>query len=113
MNFHFEKRRAWIRTSTHTVVRDVEPDFEEFRRSEDGVTATLVRIWFRSREGKSPGVYVGSLQLCPLWGLPTYALRKVLRRLTDLAHEEGLPARSLRNELLECLRGKSATGKCA
>jgi hypothetical protein len=113
MNFHFEKRKAWIRTSTHTVVRDVEPDFEEFRRSEDGVTATLVRIWFRSRREKSPGAYVGALQLCPLWGLSTYELRRILRRLTGLARAEGLSARSLRNELLECLRGKSPTGKCA
>ena len=39
MDFHLEERRAWVRTSTHTVTLDRDPEFVRF--------AANPREWWR------------------------------------------------------------------
>ena len=36
MFFHVEQRRAWVRTNTHTVVYDSDPDYMRFARDPSG-----------------------------------------------------------------------------
>ncbi|MHC4580480.1 MAG: hypothetical protein ACYS14_03430 [Planctomycetota bacterium] len=44
MFFHFEERRAWIRTRTHTVVYDHDPDFPRFSKDPSGTVKRMVRV---------------------------------------------------------------------
>ena len=45
MFFLFEKRRCWVRSGTHTVVFERDPEYRRFVRTGGGEVKTLVRIW--------------------------------------------------------------------
>ena len=45
MFFLFEKRRCWVRSATHTVVFERDPEFHRFAQQPGGVVKTFVRIW--------------------------------------------------------------------
>jgi hypothetical protein len=114
--FLFEERRAFVRTISHTVVRDTDPDFAELSASGTGLTPSLVRVWLADvAEGALeavPRAYLGSVTFCPstplraqlatmlrrlnaaATGADEHALRTLRRRLTGLLRRFRAPASS-------------------
>ncbi len=79
--FHTHETRAWVRTLTHTVVRDDEPDFDRFVASGAGYVQRVVRVWLTEPGGEPHALreYLGSVKLsraCPA----LRELRRIFRR---------------------------------
>ena len=106
MNFVFQERQAFVRTGTHTVVRDIDPDYGYFRSVGNGVIAHLLRIWVQERRGRRcvPAAYLGSLRFCPSSAPFAYELRKVVARLREYAARRRRPREPLERELIAYLR---------
>jgi hypothetical protein len=106
MNFLFQERQAFVRTQTHTMVRDTDPDFRYFCSTQDGVVASLVRIWLteKSRAGNVPVAYLGCVRFCRSLHPSIREIRNIVKRLEKCAREEKRDTESLRRELLSHLR---------
>ena len=105
MDFHLEERRAWVRTSTHTVIFDRDPDYDYFAANPSGVVTRLVRIWTRDRSGAAPSAYLGAVCLRPDGYCPGQVAR-VFRRLAACSGDrlEFLDARARLNRVLKDIR---------
>ena len=66
MFFHIEQRRAWVRTSTHTIVFDRDPDYLRFARDPSGKVRRMLRIWLAERKSDKPllRAYLGTVTFC-------------------------------------------------
>ena len=66
MYFHVEERRAWIRTQTHTVVYDRDPDYGRFAKDPTGAVKRMLRIWLAEGKGDRPYLraYLGTVTFC-------------------------------------------------
>ena len=106
MFFHVEERRIWLRTHTHTVVSDHDPDFPRFVQEPNGRVARMLRIWLAEHREARPYLraYLGTVT-CGLGGPSYRELRRLLRLATKAARGAGQPARASRRRLVRTLRG--------
>ena len=97
MFFHVEQRRAWIRTGTHTIVYDHDPDYPRFARDPSGKVKRMLRIWLAERKAEKPllRAYLGTSfrDMCRLFHFATAA-----------AKAAGESAKALRHDLADLLR---------
>ncbi len=96
--FHLRESRTWVRTATHTAIRDDEPDFARFVASGDGDVQRVIRIWFAERLGGQECLraYLGSFTISAA-GPSMRDLRRVFRRAewaTRAPEHQGRPLRS-------------------
>jgi hypothetical protein len=102
MELVVEERSAWLRTSTHTVVLDRDPDFGRFATNPTGRAARWIRTWVSEpgRDGPVLTAYLGGLGVCAA-GVRRTDLLRILRRLSRLA--PGEDRRRLRRRLRQYL----------
>ncbi len=111
MRFIIEERQAWVRTSTHTLVFDRDPDFPRFSRDPSGSVKKLYRVWIEATP-RTPKTYLGSARLCAD-GWSFGELTRMFRRVSRYANGAGIPSRGLRLRLADRLRGLSFQGSSA
>jgi len=65
MYFHLEERQAWIRTQSHTVVFDRDPEYASFVHDQRGIIQRIVRVWVAEPAHDIPykREYLGALML--------------------------------------------------
>lgn len=105
MFFHIEERRAWLRTHTHTIVLDRDPEFARFSRETNGRLQRMLRIWLAEPHDVRPRLkaYLGTVS-CFAGGPPFQELRRLFRLASKAAVETGQPAAALRRRLAQTLR---------
>ena len=95
MYFHVEERRAWIRTQTHTVVYDRDPEYGRFAKDSTGVVKRMLRIWLAEGKGDKPYLraYLGTVTSV-LWDLlfESFTGYSILHR-----GQQKLPGRKIRH----------------
>jgi len=106
MDFEIEVRRAWVRTCTHTFIRDNDPDFARHRADRSGVLQKMLRVW---QAGSSPGApwprrYLGRINVCGGRGPMRSHVTAVLRHAARFARQEGGSGRLARRRLKVLLR---------
>ena len=103
--FHVEQRTAWIRTSTHTVVYDRDPDYLRFARDPGGSIKRMLRIWLAEPGGDRPYLraYLGTVTFC-FTGPSFRDLCRLFHLTTQAARTVGQSAKVLRNDLAALLR---------
>jgi hypothetical protein len=105
MFFHVEQRSAWIRTQTHTIILDRDPDFERFAKDPTGVIQHILRFWLAEPRPSRPYLraYLGALSF---WmGPPAFAdLCRVFRFTSRAAKAFGESPRELRHRLEHLIR---------
>jgi hypothetical protein len=109
MHFHVEQRRAWVRTRSHTLVFDRDPDFEYFCKDRSGEIKQLYRIWLADTPANKRA-YLGSIRHCQT-GWPYEDLIHLFRRASHSAKQVGIPPRTLRPRLAGFLRGLTWAAK--
>ena len=100
MFFHVEQRRAWIRTQTHTVVYDHDPDFPRFSADPSGTIKRMVRIWLAEPGCEKPRLkaYLGTITFC--FAGPSFRdLCRLFHLASRAANAAGQSARLLRRDL--------------
>ncbi len=105
MFFHVEERKAWIRTSTHTVVYDRDPDYPRFARDPSGTIKLMLRIWLAEHKVDRPclRVYLGTVTFCFM--KPSFQdMCRLFHLTTAAAKAAGQSAKALRRELADLLR---------
>ena len=105
MLFHVEQRRAWIRTATHTVVYDRDPDFPRFSSDASGTVKRMVRIWLAEPGYNQPCLqaYLGVVTFC--FAGPSFRdLCRLFHLASRAARAAGQSARELRGDLAALLR---------
>jgi hypothetical protein len=103
--FHVEERRAWIRTSTHTIVYDLDPDYPRFEKDPGGAVKRMLRIWLAEPKDGEPYLlaYLGTVMFC--FTVPSFRdLCRLLRFTSRAAKAVGQSARALRYDLAHLLR---------
>lgn len=103
--FHVEQRRAWVRTSTHTVVYDRDPDYIRFARDPSGKVKRMLRIWLAERNAEQPllRAYLGTVTFC--FTKPSFRdLCRLFHLTTAAAKVAGESAKALRHDLADLLR---------
>lgn len=103
--FHVQERRAWIRTSTHTVVYDRDPDYPRFAQNPAGSVKRMVRIWLAEHRGGQPHLraYLGTVTFC-FTGPSFRDLCRLFHLTTKAAKAAGQSAKTLRGDLRTLLR---------
>jgi hypothetical protein len=105
MFFHVEERKAWVRTGTHTIVYDRDPDYPRFERNPSGSVKCMLRIWLAERNaGKLLlRTYLGTVTFCFM--KPSLKdLYRLFHLTTAAAKAAGQSARMLRRDLADMLR---------
>ena len=106
MFFYVEERQMWLRTGTHTALRDIDPIFARFAEDRRGQIQRLLRIWLAEPRQTKPylRVYLGTVSC---WaGASAYReFRRLFRFASRAAAGTGQPARDLRRLLVQTLRG--------
>ncbi len=105
MFFHVEQRRAWVRTSTHTIVYDHDPDYMRFARDPSGKVKRMLRIWLAERNVERPllRAYLGTVTFCFM--KPSFRdLCRLFHLTTAAAKTAGQSAKALRHDLADLLR---------
>jgi len=105
MFFHVEERRAWIRTRTHTVVYDRDPDFPRFSSDPSGTVKRMVRIWLAEPGCRQHRLqaYLGTVTFC--FAGPSFRdLCRLFRLASRAAGAAGQSAGGLRRDLKALLR---------
>jgi len=105
MYFHIEERQAWIRTQTHTVVFDRDPEFARFAQDPGGYIRRIVRVWAAEPAPVYPykRAYLGALMLLANEAsLPE--LSRMFRKVSGYATCSGESPKDLRRQLTETLR---------
>ena len=103
--FHVEQRRAWVRTSTHTIVYDHDPDYMRFARDPSGKVKRMLRIWLAERKAEKPllRAYLGTVTFCFI--RPSFRdLCRLFHLTTAAAKGAGQSATALRHDLAVLLR---------
>ena len=105
MFFHVEERRAWIRTGTHTVVYDRDPNYGRFAEDPRGTVIRMLRIWLAEPKGDRPCLraYLGTVTLCFI-GPSFRDLCRLFRFTSRAAKAAGQSAKALRHNLAGLLR---------
>lgn len=103
--FHVEQRTAWIRTSTHTVVLDRDPDYPRFARDPGGSVKRMLRIWLAEPGEDRPNLraYLGTVTFC-FMGPSFRELCRLFHLTSKAAKTAGQSAKALRNDLAGLLR---------
>ncbi|MCU0917632.1 MAG: hypothetical protein MUC88_24175 [Planctomycetes bacterium] len=105
MFFHVEERRLWLRTGTHTTLRDRDPQYAQFAEDQRGQIQRLLRIWLAESRHARPllRAYLGTVSC---WaGVPVYReFRRLFRLTSRAAAGTGQSARDLRRLLIQTLR---------
>jgi hypothetical protein len=103
--FHVEERRAWVRTSTHTVVYDRDPDYPRFEKNPDGTVKRMLRIWLAEPKEGRPYLlaYLGTVMFC-FGGPSSRDLCRLFHLTSRAAKVAGQPAKALRANLSGLLR---------
>jgi hypothetical protein len=105
MFFYVEERKAWVRTGTHTIVYDRDPDYPRFERNPSGSIKRMLRIWLAERSTEKPllRTYLGTVTFCFM--KPSLKdLYRLFHLTTAAAKAAGQSARALRRELADLLR---------
>jgi len=105
MYFHVEERRAWIRTHTHTVVYDRDPDYRRFAKDSTGAVKLMLRIWLAEGKGGRPYLraYLGTVTFC-FMGPSFRELYRLFHLTTRAAKAAGTEDKVLRRRLAGLLR---------
>ena len=105
MFFHVEERKAWIRTHTHTVVYDRDPDFPRFSSDPSGCIKRMVRIWLAEPGPEQPSLhaYLGTVTFCFV-GPSFRELCRLFHLTSRAAKATGQSAKVLRSDLTALLR---------
>jgi hypothetical protein len=105
MFFHVEERKAWIRTHTHTVVYDRDPDFPRFSNDPSGKIKRMIRIWLAKPGAEQPSLhtYLGTVTFCFV-GPSFRELCRLFHLTSRAAKIAGQSARELRRDLAALLR---------
>lgn len=105
MYFHIEERRAWIRTQSHTVVFDRDPEFARFVQDPGGFIQRIVRVWAAEPSQDIPykRAYLGALVLLANRACLS-ELNRLLRQADAYAGDVGESPKELRRQLVETLR---------
>ena len=103
--FHVEQRTAWIRTSTHTVVYDRDPDYPRFAPDPGGTIKRMLRIWLAEPGRDRPYLraYLGTVTFC-FTGPSFKDLCRLFHLTTKAARAAGQSAKILRGDLAALLR---------
>jgi hypothetical protein len=105
MFFYVEERRMWLRTGTHTVLRNVDPQFARFAEGQHGQMQRMLRIWLAEPPQTKPCLraYLGTVNC---WaGVSAYRdFRRLFRFASRAAAGPGRPARDMRRLLKRTLR---------
>ncbi len=103
--FHVEQRSAWVRTGTHTIIYDRDPDYPRFARDPSGSIKHMLRIWLAERDADRPllRAYLGTVTFCFM--RPSLKdLYRLFHLTTAAAKAAGQSARALRRDLADMLR---------
>lgn len=105
MYFHVEERRAWIRTQTHTVVYDRDPDYDRFAKDSTGAVKRMLRIWLAESKGDRPYLraYLGTVTFC-FMGPSFRELYRLFHLTSKAAKAAGAEDKALRHHLAGLLR---------
>lgn len=105
MYFHIEERQAWIRTQTHTVVFDRDPEFARFVQDPAGYIQRIVRVWAAEPGQAHPykREYLGALILLANQASLS-ELSRMFRKVSGYATCSGESPKDLRRGLTETLR---------
>ncbi len=105
MFFHVEQRTAWIRTQTHTVVYDRDPDYPRFAKDPSGTVKRMVRIWLAEPGAGQPNLlaYLGTVTFCFV-GPSFRDLCRLFHLTSKAAKAAGQSAKALRGDLAGLLR---------
>lgn len=105
MYFHIEERRAWIRTQSHTVVLDRDPEFARFVQDPSGYIQRIVRVWVAEPAPVRPykRAYLGALVLLANQASLS-ELSRMFRMASVYATCSGESSKDLRRQLIETLR---------
>jgi hypothetical protein len=105
MYFHIEERRAWIRTQSHTVVFDRDPEFARFVQDPSGCIQRIVRVWAAELTPAHPHklAYFGAVMLLANQASLS-ELSRLFRKASEYATCSGDSPKELRRELIETLR---------
>ncbi|MFC1634793.1 hypothetical protein ACFL5Z_08120 [Planctomycetota bacterium] len=103
--FHIEQRTAWIRTSTHTVVYDRDPDYPRFANDPGGTIKRMLCIWLAEPGSDRPYLraYLGTVTFC-FTGPSFRDLCRLFHFTNRAAGAAGQSAKALRNDLAVLLR---------
>jgi hypothetical protein len=105
MFFHVEERRAWIRTHTHTIVYDRDPDYRRFAKDPTGKVKRMLRIWLAEPKGDRPYLlsYLGTVTFC--FAGPSFReLYRLFHLTSRAARAAGIEEKTLRYRLAGLLR---------
>ena len=105
MFFHVEQRSAWVRTGTHTVIYDRDPDYPRFAKDPSGSVKRMLRIWLAERDPDRLllRAYLGTVTFCFM--KPSLKdLYRLFHLTTMAAKAAGESARALRRDLADLLR---------
>jgi hypothetical protein len=103
--FHIEERQFWMRSCTHTVVFDRDPDYANFVQDQGGSIGRIVRVWVAEPKSGRPckRAYLGAaLFLGSQFDFSE--LHLVFHRVSAYAAYSGGSARTLRHQLADVLR---------
>lgn len=105
MYFHVEERRAWIRTQTHTVVYDRDPDYGRFAKDSTGVVKRMLRIWLAEDKCDKPYLhaYLGTVTFC-FMGPSFRELYRLFHLASRATKAAGTEDKALRHRLIGLLR---------
>ena len=105
MFFHIEERRAWLRSRTHTIVFDRDPDFARFAADPSGTVKRMLRIWLAEQRGphRHLHAYLGTVTFCAT-GSSFRDLRRLLHFASRAARAAGQSSRTARRRLCDLLR---------
>ncbi len=102
MDLTVRVRRAWVRTRSHTVVFDRDPDFARFSRDPSGEVQGLLQIWVHGWP-HADCEYLGSLRLCS-GRFHSLEVLRLYRRATGWAQRVGENPTGVRHALGRWLR---------
>ncbi len=105
MDVLLSQRQAWVRTGTHTVVFDHDPEFSRFRWNTTGQIKGLLRVWVildaDADDARQPH-YLGACRLCA-GHLEWSDLLRLFRRARLLVADR-MQRRELRHAVVATLR---------
>ena len=105
MFYHIEERRAWLRSRTHTIVFDRDPEYARFAADPSGTVKRMLRIWLAEQRGprRHLHAYLGTVTFCAT-GPSFRDLRRLLHLASRAARAAGQSARTARRHLCDTLR---------
>jgi len=105
MEFYIKERNAWIRSCTHTMVLDTDPDFHRFVHDDTGKFLRRLRIWVVDEKKINPvfRAYLGSAVFCDS-GLSIPEVYSLFRRVAGCKVLQGKSRNLLRQKRSASIR---------